>query len=100
MKRKCSRTSRAAYGTFCCFTHLLGHTLGKLPQIPQPCKPIVAVSTRLQAAGFGLQPLELDLQAEWARVTGEPPGLPQAGVICRRELAGPILDFVRAHGDG
>ncbi|WP_445158380.1 ABC transporter substrate-binding protein [Halomonas sp. E14] len=57
--------------------------------LPEPMRS----STRLQAAGFGLQPLELDLQAEWARVTGEPPGLPQAGVICRREL-------VEAHPEG
>ncbi|MBA2779055.1 ABC transporter substrate-binding protein [Billgrantia kenyensis] len=50
--------------------------------LPEPMR----TSTRLQASSLGLDTVELDLQAEWARLTGTPPGLPQAGVICRREL--------------
>lgn len=50
--------------------------------LPEPMR----TATRLQAIQFGQQPRELDLQQEWARLTGDPVGLPQAGVLCRREL--------------
>jgi NitT/TauT family transport system substrate-binding protein len=50
--------------------------------LPEPMR----TATRLQAIQFGLQSLELDLQQEWARITGNKVGLPQAGVLCRREL--------------
>jgi len=50
--------------------------------LPEPMR----TATRLQAAQFGQVPAELDMQEEWARLTGEKPGLPQAGVVCRREL--------------
>ncbi|MGO3694568.1 MqnA/MqnD/SBP family protein, partial [Marinobacter sp.] len=50
--------------------------------LPEPMR----TATRLQTAQFGQVPTELDLQEEWARLTGEEPGLPQAGVVCRREL--------------
>lgn len=50
--------------------------------LPEPMR----TATRLQAAQFGQMPTELDLQEEWARLTGEAPGLPQACVVCRREL--------------
>ncbi|MGO1502705.1 MAG: ABC transporter substrate-binding protein [Marinobacter sp.] len=50
--------------------------------LPEPMR----TATRLQAAQFGQVPTELDLQEEWVRLTGEEPGLPQAGVVCRREL--------------
>lgn len=50
--------------------------------LPEPMR----TATRLQAAQFGQVPTELDLQDEWARLTGEEGGLPQAGVVCRREL--------------
>ncbi|MCK0164412.1 MqnA/MqnD/SBP family protein [Marinobacter sp. S6332] len=52
--------------------------------LPEPMR----TATRLQAAQFGQLPTELDLQEEWARLTGEIKGLPQAGVVCRRELLG------------
>lgn len=60
--------------------------------LPEPMRS----STRLQAVGLGLAPLELDLQEEWARLTGEPAALPQAGVICRRELLEAHPEGVRA----
>ena len=50
--------------------------------LPEPMR----TSTRLQAASLGLMPAELDLQEEWARLNGTPAALPQAGMICRREL--------------
>jgi NitT/TauT family transport system substrate-binding protein len=50
--------------------------------LPEPMR----TATRLQAVQYGLQSRELDLQQEWARFTGNPVGLPQAGVLCRREL--------------
>src|SRR5690554_534673 len=50
--------------------------------LPEPMR----TATRLQAVQFGLQTTELDLQQEWARITGSGVGLPQAGVLCRREL--------------
>lgn len=50
--------------------------------LPEPMR----TATRLQAVQFGQRPRELDLQQEWARLTGSPVGLPQAGVLCRREL--------------
>lgn len=50
--------------------------------LPEPMR----TATRLQATQFGQVPLELDLQEEWSRLTGETSGLPQAGVVCRREL--------------
>jgi NitT/TauT family transport system substrate-binding protein len=50
--------------------------------LPEPMR----TATRLQAVQFGLKARELDLQQEWARFTGKPVGLPQAGVLCRHEL--------------
>ncbi|MDN6321028.1 MAG: ABC transporter substrate-binding protein, partial [Marinobacter sp.] len=50
--------------------------------LPEPMR----TATRLQTAQFGQVPTELDLQEEWARLTGEEPNLPQAGVVCRREF--------------
>lgn len=50
--------------------------------LPEPMR----TATRLQTVQFGQVPNELDLQDEWARLTGQPSGLPQAGVVCRREL--------------
>lgn len=50
--------------------------------LPEPMR----TATRLQSVQFGQPPYELDLQQEWARLTGEQPLLPQAGVLCRREL--------------
>ena len=50
--------------------------------LPEPMR----TATRLQTAQFGQMPAELDLQEEWARLTGEAPNLPQAGVVCRREF--------------
>ncbi|MCL7928700.1 ABC transporter substrate-binding protein [Halomonas llamarensis] len=50
--------------------------------LPEPLR----TATRLQSMQFGQQPRELDLQREWARLAGGPSLLPQAGVLCRREL--------------
>lgn len=50
--------------------------------LPEPMR----TATRLQSVQFGQKPAELDLQQEWARLTGDQPLLPQAGVLCRREL--------------
>lgn len=50
--------------------------------LPEPMR----TATRLQTIQFGQPPRELDLQQEWARLTGDTVGLPQAGVLCRREL--------------
>lgn len=50
--------------------------------LPEPMR----TGTRLQSIQFGQKPSELDLQQEWARLTGEQALLPQAGVLCRREL--------------
>ncbi|WP_417515178.1 ABC transporter substrate-binding protein [Marinobacter sp.] len=60
--------------------------------LPEPMR----TATRLQTAQFGQVPTELDLQQEWARLTGEAPGLPQAGVVCRRELLEQYPDQVAA----
>ncbi|PSF12523.1 MULTISPECIES: ABC transporter substrate-binding protein [Marinobacter] len=50
--------------------------------LPEPMR----TATRLQSMQFGQSPNELDLQQEWARLAGGEPLLPQAGVLCRREL--------------
>jgi len=50
--------------------------------LPEPMR----TATRLQSVQFGQSPNELDLQQEWARLAGGEPLLPQAGVLCRREL--------------
>lgn len=50
--------------------------------LPEPMR----TATRLQSVQFGQTPRELDLQQEWARLAGGKPMLPQAGVLCRREL--------------
>ncbi|MFW5825103.1 MAG: ABC transporter substrate-binding protein, partial [Marinobacter sp.] len=50
--------------------------------LPEPMR----TNTRLQSMQFGQSPAELDLQQEWARLTGDEARLPQAGVLCRREL--------------
>ncbi|WP_370258622.1 ABC transporter substrate-binding protein [Marinobacter nauticus] len=50
--------------------------------LPEPMR----TATRLQSMQFGQSPQELDLQQEWARLAGGEPLLPQAGVLCRREL--------------
>lgn len=50
--------------------------------LPEPMR----TATRLQSVQFGQPPNELDLQQEWARLAGGEPLLPQAGVLCRREL--------------
>lgn len=50
--------------------------------LPEPMR----TATRLQSIQFGQSPNELDLQQEWARLAGGEPLLPQAGVLCRREL--------------
>ncbi|MBB5320079.1 ABC transporter substrate-binding protein [Marinobacter oulmenensis] len=50
--------------------------------LPEP----VRTAARLQAGQFGQKPEELDLQEEWGRLTGQGAALPQAGVICRRDL--------------
>ncbi|WP_372964459.1 ABC transporter substrate-binding protein [Marinobacter sp.] len=50
--------------------------------LPEPMR----TATRLQSLQFGQVPNELDLQQEWARLAGGDPMLPQAGVLCRREL--------------
>ncbi|MGO1233515.1 MAG: ABC transporter substrate-binding protein [Marinobacter sp.] len=50
--------------------------------LPEPMR----TATRLQSMQFGQTPKELDLQQEWARLAGGEPLLPQAGVLCRREL--------------
>lgn len=60
--------------------------------LPEPMR----TATRLQSMQFGQSPNELDLQQEWARLTGEPPLLPQAGVLCRRELLEQQPEQVRA----
>jgi len=52
--------------------------------LPEPMR----TATRLQSLQFGQTPKELDLQQEWARLAGGEPLLPQAGVLCRRELLG------------
>ncbi|HSH56554.1 MAG TPA: ABC transporter substrate-binding protein [Halomonas sp.] len=60
--------------------------------LPEPMR----TATRRQAAALGISPLELDLQQEWARLTGESAALPQAGVICRRELLDDHPDWIAA----
>ncbi|MCC5881742.1 MAG: ABC transporter substrate-binding protein [Halomonas sp.] len=60
--------------------------------LPEPMR----TSTRLQLASLDLMASELDLQAEWARLTGSPPALPQAGMICRRELLEAHPEWVAA----
>lgn len=50
--------------------------------LPEPMR----TATRPQSMQFGQSPNELDLQQEWARLAGGEPLLPQAGVLCRREL--------------
>lgn len=50
--------------------------------LPEPMR----TATRLQSMQFGQSPQELDLQQEWARLAGGEPLLPQAGLLCRREL--------------
>lgn len=60
--------------------------------LPEPMR----TATRRQAGSLGIEPRELDLQEAWARLTGEPPGLPQAGVICRRELLEAYPDWIAA----
>lgn len=50
--------------------------------LPEPAR----TATRLQARQFGAETRELDLQQVWAGGDDESPGLPQAGVVCRREL--------------
>ncbi|RCV88055.1 ABC transporter substrate-binding protein [Billgrantia montanilacus] len=59
--------------------------------LPEPMR----TSTRLQAVSLDLAPAELDLQAEWGRLTGTPPALPQAGMICRRELLEAHPEWIR-----
>ncbi|MCE8025327.1 MULTISPECIES: ABC transporter substrate-binding protein [Halomonadaceae] len=60
--------------------------------LPEP----VRTSARLQTASLGLTVAELDLQQEWARLTGAAPALPQAGTICRRELLEAHPEWVAA----
>ncbi|MCG6659122.1 ABC transporter substrate-binding protein [Halomonas campisalis] len=60
--------------------------------LPEPMR----TATRLQGASLGIEPGELDLQREWARLTGGAAALPQAGVICRRELLEAHPDWVAA----
>src|SRR5690554_1774827 len=50
--------------------------------LPEPMR----TATWLQSMQFGQSPNGLDLQQEWARLAGGEPLLPQAGVLCRREL--------------
>lgn len=60
--------------------------------LPEPMR----TATRHQAGSLGLEPLELDLQQEWARLAGGVAALPQAGVICRRELIEAHPDWIAA----
>ncbi|TFH85977.1 ABC transporter substrate-binding protein [Billgrantia azerbaijanica] len=60
--------------------------------LPEPMR----TATRRQAGSLGLEPRELDLQQEWARLTGDSPALPQAGVICRLELLEAHPDWIAA----
>ncbi|MGM0700899.1 MAG: ABC transporter substrate-binding protein [Pseudomonadota bacterium] len=60
--------------------------------LPEPMR----TATRRQAGSLGFEPRELDLQQEWARLTGAAPALPQAGVICRRELLDAHPDWIVA----
>lgn len=50
--------------------------------LPEPMR----TATRLQSLQFGQLSHELDLSQEWARLAYGEPLLPQAGVLCRREL--------------
>jgi NitT/TauT family transport system substrate-binding protein len=60
--------------------------------LPEPMR----TATRLQSLQFGQSPNELDLQQEWARLAGGEPLLPQAGVLCRRELLEKVPEQIAA----
>lgn len=51
--------------------------------LPEPARS----AARQQGRTLGIDTHELDLQTEWARLTGGPAELPQAGIACRESLA-------------
>jgi len=60
--------------------------------LPEPARS----AARLQGGSLGLELRELDLQAEWARLTDGPAEVPQAGIACRQALAEDAAELLAA----